>query len=468
MASIHLATHAAGTQTSTGVLVPLYETPGPAWDTLIQAKTAHPNVPVVAIVNPDGGPGSEAVPTFATGIQRLESAGIIVLAYVWTNYGERSQNSTQADILNYKNWYSVDGIYFDQMASQPGKESYYAALNSYVDSLGMWITVGNAGEDVSQSYVGTVNTIVIYENWGLPNLSVLEGWHTGYAKSSFAVLAYGVSDLNPYYIEDASQYIGYIYITDAGAYNTYFALSSYLAEELQSIDSPPSGPTVAVDSQDINGSSVAGFWTVAANSSGAIIAAGPTPMVFGASVGASYTISASSFGSYVFQHWDDGSTDPVRTVTPGQSITLTAFYAQGSHEKVSTPVTSTTSSAETRDTTQSRVSTQATTTYSASTKTTTTTHSSLTSSNATTIMATYSILTPSSTQTTSTSSTQDTIIPPVADPSNPAATSTRSPDPIESYTMVAALVAAAIGVFVVLQFTGVFKRNTSSSGGHPR
>ncbi|WP_157927406.1 spherulation-specific family 4 protein [Candidatus Nitrosotalea okcheonensis] len=213
--------------TKTGILIPLYRHPDSTWDDLIQVKHAHPSVTIIAIVNPDNGPGFWD-PTYVLGIKKLQSAGIPSLGYVYTSYGSRNSSEITADIGVYKNWYGVNGIFFDEMAHVPGKEGYYLHLNNYAKSLGLNFTVGNPGKDISPSYLGTVDNIVIYENSGLPSIELLTGWHTKYSKSNFSILSYGVDNLDEKFVQSASKHVGLIYITDKTLPNPWYSLTSYL------------------------------------------------------------------------------------------------------------------------------------------------------------------------------------------------------------------------------------------------
>src|SRR5207245_2803059 len=57
--------------------------------------------------------------------------------------------------------------FFDEMSNESGNEKYYTAISSYAKSTdGFSITFGNAGTDVPESYIGTVDTIEIYEDSG--------------------------------------------------------------------------------------------------------------------------------------------------------------------------------------------------------------------------------------------------------------------------------------------------------------
>ncbi len=224
--------------TKTGILIPLYRHPDSTWDDLIQVKRAHPTVPIIAIINPDNGPGSWD-PSYVLGIKKLQSAGIPSLGYIYTSYGARNLTEITADIDTYKNWYGVNGIFFDEMAHVPGKEGYYLHLSNYAKSLGLNFTVGNPGKDELPSYIGTVDNIVIYENSGLPSIDLLTGWHTKYPKYNFSMLSYGVDTLDEKFIQSASDHVGLIYITDKTLPNPWYSLTSYLDKLVSLVGSAP-------------------------------------------------------------------------------------------------------------------------------------------------------------------------------------------------------------------------------------
>ncbi len=217
----------------TGVIIPLYSHPDNSWDNLIHETRGHKSVPVIAIINPDNGPGNENQ-EFVVGIHNLQHAGITVLGYVPTGYGSRNSSSAISDITSYKNWYHVNGIFFDEMSHSPGFELYYENLTKHAKDLGMKMTVGNPGVDTIPSYIGTVDNIVIHENSSLPSLESLGGWHSAYDKSNFSILSYNISSANSTYIKLASKHVGYIYMTDQTNPNPWEKLSSYF-EQLMSI-----------------------------------------------------------------------------------------------------------------------------------------------------------------------------------------------------------------------------------------
>jgi len=224
---------AAGTVAAapaTAALVPLYTVPSDSsWAALAAAKTAHINVPVYAIIDPANGPGAAADAGYAAGIGKLQLAGVTVIGYVPTSYGARSIDAIQADIDRWKSFYpGIQGIFFDEMSIRLGDELIYKTVSQYAKSKGMEFTVGNPGVDTKPTFVGTTDTIIIYEGAGFPATTSLSGWHTSYPKSSFALLSYGVAALDHAAIKQARNYVGYIYVNTDVLPNPWDSLPSYL------------------------------------------------------------------------------------------------------------------------------------------------------------------------------------------------------------------------------------------------
>jgi hypothetical protein len=53
---------------------------------------------------------------------------------------------------------------------------------------------------------------------------------------------------------------------------------------------------------------------------------GSTPITFTGIVGQQYTVTVSSFQQNLFDHWDDGTTNPTRTITLTQNTVMTAYF----------------------------------------------------------------------------------------------------------------------------------------------
>jgi hypothetical protein len=225
-------------QPTTGLLIPFYLYPqvwisGNAYEQLASIATAHPSVGITAVINPDSGPGTSQDPNFVQGISILKNAGIHVIGYIYTSYASRPIADVEADIDRYVSFYgsSISGIMFDEMSNTAGNENYYSTLSNYAKSKGLTFTAGNPGTDTLPSYIGTVDTLNIYEGSGVPSLGYLSGgWHSNYSKQNFSLVVYGVPSLNQTYITSAAKYVGYMYITDANLPNPYDTLPPYLEQ----------------------------------------------------------------------------------------------------------------------------------------------------------------------------------------------------------------------------------------------
>jgi hypothetical protein len=312
------------------LLIPLYAQPGSTWSAVIQAKESHPSVPIIAVVNPDNGPGTSANPTYATSINDLKAAGIIVIGYVYTNYASRSLRSVETDVSNYRSLYGVNGVFLDQMSNVPGHQSYYSTISSYAYSLGMSLTVGNPGDPVPASYIGTVNIVVVYESPGTPSISAVAADSMGMAKGDFAIMSYGVSSLSPAYVQAALGYVNYIYIASGAFPSPYSALPSYFSNLVADVaDNLPNAASVAIHVQalTLSGAPLSGMWTVVKTSDGSVVASGFTPFAYNGVPGNTYTVCMGNYDNYVFNHWDDRSTDSCRTFTLSQTMWLVPSYS---------------------------------------------------------------------------------------------------------------------------------------------
>lgn len=224
-----------GSGSPMGIIIPLYIAPGAAWNAVIAEHEAYPSVPMIVIINPDSGPGTYSS-TYNTYINSMRAAGITVIGYVYTDYGARSSATVETDIASYKSYYTLDGIFFDQMANTAGEASYYTTLQAYVvsESFANSITVGNPGTSIPSALEGIFTNVVIDENSGLPSTATLSTSTSGYPTSNFSFIAYGVSlsSLTASYVTQVRNYVSYMYVTDATLPNPYDVLPSYFATEM--------------------------------------------------------------------------------------------------------------------------------------------------------------------------------------------------------------------------------------------
>lgn len=232
----------------TGVYIPLYFPPSDEYlalyDRIAAAKLAHPSVPIVAAINPASGPGSSLDSNYHDAVHKLRAAGIVVVGYVPTKYGARDINAVTADIDKYISWYHVDGIHLDEFANNAGYEDYYRELTAYAKSHGLRLVMGNAGADVPESYIGTVDTIGITEEDGYNPVEWLKycagctdsGWHYKHDKNSFWFVRYAVGTLDETYVSEAAKWTGLMYMTNGVSPTRWDGIPPYFEDLVAKLD----------------------------------------------------------------------------------------------------------------------------------------------------------------------------------------------------------------------------------------
>lgn len=333
---------------STGILVPLYMPPTDnGWAQVLDTKGNHTNVPFVAIVNPSNGPdtGNCTNSAYHAGIRHLQEKDISVLGYVYTQWTKRAlsgNGSAEQDIASWKQCYpSINGIFLDEMNTSSSSVDYYKTLDNYTKLLNFTSNhvFGNPGQDTSPNFIGTVNTLTIFEDPGTLRLADLAGynsWREYHDKQNYALLLLGQSHMpSPYEIGIYSNYVGYMYITDNpgnghSPYNSTTAspwntTSTYLMNLASVLDK--NSTILSVKSVNLYGIPISGYY-IHINQSGNWIPSGFTPLDYRATTGVPYLITANSFANCMFDHWQDTvSANASRLILANSTkITLTAVY----------------------------------------------------------------------------------------------------------------------------------------------
>ena len=408
---------------SSGVVIPLYTYPTDgSWAASLQAKNAHPNVPIIAIINPSDGPGGSSDSNYVQGVKNFQAAGIIVIGYVATGYASHGMSDLDAQISRYKNWYSVNGIFFDEMANNQGNENYYSTLNTYVKSLGMTYTMGNPGTTTLKSYVGTLDSIIIYESAGTPSLSYPASatFYPSYSKSNFGFLAYSVPSLDTSFETSTSTYVQWMYITNDGLSNPWDTLPSYFMNEVAALDAGPqtststsvttstttttgTTATLSISTVDSSNQPVNGFYIqeIKDNTAGTSTGGTFTPQTVGAVAGHSYSVTVDDYATRYVQGANIGTF--ARNVVVPQSGTTT-FTLQGNTNLVFTEALLATSTSTSTTTTTPKTTTTTTTSPITTTSKTTTT----TSTTATTTTSSTGTLTSTTSPSTTTATSKHT------------------------------------------------------------
>jgi hypothetical protein len=219
--------------TSLGLLVPAYFDPTPGgspWDQLVAAAR---QVPIMAIMNPDNGPGRHRDASYVAAVGQLRAAGGKVLGYVHTSNGSRPLDQVQAEIQHYRRWYHVDGIFVDEMSSDGAKSHlrYYRQLDRYVHRVLPGSTVvGNPGTNTPAAYTGVADQLVLFEDGAGYDSYTPPPWQASLPASRFANIVYNVSSVATMQSDVAlavGRHTGLVYVTNDTLPNPYDTLPTY-------------------------------------------------------------------------------------------------------------------------------------------------------------------------------------------------------------------------------------------------
>ena len=168
------------------LLVPAYGNPAKPdgsymWNSLIEIGQ-NSNVKLNVILNPNSGPGDSPIdPNYINNagsgpLLDLKNAGGVVYGYVATENGNRSIEDVKADIDMYNNsayyqntGFQIDGIFLDQMSNKLAEVPYYQQIYDYIklNHPSSAKIIGNPGTSTIEEYVNTVDTLVIFEDYGV-------------------------------------------------------------------------------------------------------------------------------------------------------------------------------------------------------------------------------------------------------------------------------------------------------------
>lgn len=110
-------------------IVIAYTAPGPEWDTVRQ----HADQVKAVVFNPNNGVGAAKDGAYAELRKEMRALGILVLGYVYTAsgpiggdrvYSNRDPAQVLHEVRQWKEWYGVDGIFFDEVATGDFKVPY--------------------------------------------------------------------------------------------------------------------------------------------------------------------------------------------------------------------------------------------------------------------------------------------------------------------------------------------------------
>jgi hypothetical protein len=231
--------------------------------------------------------------------------------YTWSvNYGDGS-SSTLSSASSMSKTYSAAGT--------------YSAVATAKDSSGR--TATSSPVTIAISEASSILTVKTVDAAGNP----LNGYYTTLSQGDSQVQ----SAFSPAQFSLAAGQTYQVSVSDYGDYAfSRWDDGSTARTKTISIDSPTpliahyitarSEVELTVRTAGLYGSPITGLWTVIEDSGSTIT--GFSPVKYQAQSGNRYTVTVADYGNYVFDHWENGSKDRSRSVTPDDDMVITAFY----------------------------------------------------------------------------------------------------------------------------------------------
>jgi hypothetical protein len=225
------------------LLVPAYIYPGDdgrkEWQRLFAAAS---KAEIVAIANPNSGPGDERNIDYAAIFTEAINQGITLVGYVSTDYGKRPQSEIKKDVDSWIRFYpQIRGYFFDQQPRERQHAAHFAELRDYVKrKLKDPLVITNPGVSCDEAYLAqdVSNVTCVFVNYEGFQRFEIPTTLKGYAPSRFAAMPYNISDIEMMrtLVKDAIiKGIGYIYISDAKPPNQWGKLPAYWEAEVDAV-----------------------------------------------------------------------------------------------------------------------------------------------------------------------------------------------------------------------------------------
>jgi len=212
-----------------GSLVPAYLSP----DAMLTLVASSPR-PLVLVVNPGSGPGAAPDPEYRRAIARAQAAGSRVLGYVPTTWGARPVADVEADVERYRTWYSVDGVFFDEAASDEAHIGHYRALVDHARAKGAAFVVLNPGLVPARGYFDIADVVVTFEG-------PIAAYRTHRPPDDIeaersAHLVYGASREQALRALSSTPTARYVYLTSGTLPHPWGTVPDYFAQELSALE----------------------------------------------------------------------------------------------------------------------------------------------------------------------------------------------------------------------------------------
>ncbi len=210
------------------ILLPGYFYPGLLWQKAALAKGTW------MIINPDSGSGASISEDYVKNVPTIQAAGLKAIGYVSTRYANRPIDEVRADIERYYAWYHVDGIFLDEVPTDPAHLAYYQDLAATIRLHAGSLVVLNPGTVPNEQYVAIGDTNVVFEGtYASYKRASFPVWMSTYPSAKFSHLVYQTPSkyLGAVMRRSRALNAGFVYITNDAFPNPWDTLPSYWKTE---------------------------------------------------------------------------------------------------------------------------------------------------------------------------------------------------------------------------------------------
>jgi hypothetical protein len=196
------------------------------------------------VFDPNNGPGvadgGASGPDYTAVLAEARAAGIIVLGYVATSYGQRPQADVLADVDAYYSKYQLSGIYFAEGPMDADCAAMETEYHAFADAARhhdakAYLAVGTR---FCPTYIYFFDLMVQFaRNWTEYQSYQPPSWMPANSPERFChfVNAVPPSDAGAAITMAIGNGAGWVYVTDLADPNPWGALPSYFDQEVQAL-----------------------------------------------------------------------------------------------------------------------------------------------------------------------------------------------------------------------------------------
>jgi hypothetical protein len=220
--------------------VPAYFAPGHDWQRVIAAAPTVGMIVFDPSDGPGGSDGSATVPDYTSVLAQARAAGITVLGYVATSYGQRPAADVLADVDGYYRRYQLSGIYFAEGPMEADCATMETEYHAFADAARRhdpraFLAVGTR---FCPTYIYFFDLMVQFaRNWTEYHSYQPPSWMPANSPERFCQFVNAVppSDAGSALGMVIGNGAGWVYVTDQADPNPWGGLPSYFDQEVQAL-----------------------------------------------------------------------------------------------------------------------------------------------------------------------------------------------------------------------------------------